>query len=167
MKQKSQPRFDVFISASEGKEILLDDPLSVNLSEEDAKALCKKLNGVGFKADAAASDGSNTQIEETRDSEEAYSGRMPVSKKALNEIRATLCNALETAINMCLECSQVYDSGQAAELIRPAVENSGRSSGKLDSARSGSMIFVIPLEVSKSSKVKTCCTFAGRWATDP
>jgi hypothetical protein len=49
-------------------------------------------------------------------------GKMLVSNEALSEIRVTIHNALETAINMCLECCQCYSSGDAAALIRPAVE---------------------------------------------
>ncbi len=49
-------------------------------------------------------------------------GEMLVSADALCEIRVTIHHALETAINMCLECSSTFDSGDAAELIRPAVE---------------------------------------------
>jgi hypothetical protein len=49
-------------------------------------------------------------------------GMMLVSESALSEIRVTLHDCLETAINICLECSQTFDSGDAANLIRPAVE---------------------------------------------
>jgi hypothetical protein len=53
---------------------------------------------------------------------EEDNNQMLVSKEALSEIRVTIHDSLETAINMCMECSQSYDAGDAVMLMRPAVE---------------------------------------------